>query len=60
MQQTEVVYDLGVFQQCFKMLKEDTHQVQVEVAYLFSNAPNKLNQNLNRKLVAVGLINEYF
>lgn len=31
-QQTEMVYDLGVFQQCFKMLKEDTHQVQIEVA----------------------------
>ena len=60
MQQTEVVYDLGVFQQCFKMLKEDTHQVQVEVAYVFINVPNKLNENLNRKLVAVGLINEYF
>ena len=60
MQQTEVVYDLGVFKQRFKMLKEDTHQVQVEVAYLFSNAHNKLNQNLNRKLVTVDLINEYF
>jgi importin subunit alpha-1 len=58
-QQTEVVYDLGVFQQCFKMLKEDTHQVQVEVAYVLSNAPNKLNENLNRKLVAVGLMDAY-
>lgn len=58
-EQTEMVYDLGVFQQCFKMLKEDTHQVKVEVAYVLSNAPNKLNELLNRKLVQTGLMDAF-
>lgn len=58
-EQTEMVYDLGVFQQCYKMLREDTHQVQVEVAYVLSNSPNKLNENLNRKLVSNGLMDAF-
>jgi len=58
-EQTEIVYDLGVFQQCYKMLREDTHQVQIEVAYVLSNSPNKLNENLNRKLVSNGLMDAY-
>ena len=59
MQQIEVIYDQGVFQQCFKMLMEDTYLVQVKVAFVFIIAPDKLNENLNRKLVDVGLIYAY-